>query len=44
MLCDLVEVQKTIERYRQVIVEAMNWNYDTRNAASMNHPPKMAVA
>ena len=44
MLCDLIEVQKTIERYRQVIVEAMDRNHDTRNAASMNHASKMAVA
>ena len=44
MLCDLIEVQKTIERYRQVIVEAMDRNHDTHNAASMNHASKMAVA
>ena len=44
MVCDLIEVQKTIERYRQVIVEAMDRNHDTRNAASMNHASKMAVA
>jgi hypothetical protein len=44
MLCDLIEVQKTIERYRQVIVEAMDRNHDTRNAARMNHASKMAVA
>jgi hypothetical protein len=30
MVCDLIEVQKTIERYRQVIVEAMDRNHDTR--------------
>jgi hypothetical protein len=44
MLCDLIEVQKTIERYRQVVVEAMDRNHDTRDAASMNHASKMAVA
>jgi len=44
MRCDLIEVQKTIERHRQVIVEAMDWNRDTRNAASMNRASKMAVA
>jgi hypothetical protein len=33
MLCDLIEAQKTIERYRQVIVEAMDRNHDTRKAA-----------
>ena len=44
MLCDLIEVQKTIERYRQVIVEAMDRYPDTRNAARMNHASKIAVA
>jgi hypothetical protein len=44
MLCDLIEVQKTIERYRQVIVEAMDRNHGTRNAASVNHATKMAMA
>jgi hypothetical protein len=44
MLCHLIEVQKTIKRYRQVIVEAMDRNHDTHNAASMNHASKMAVA
>jgi hypothetical protein len=38
ILCDLIEVQKTIERYRQIIVEAMDRNHDTQNAA------KIAVA
>ena len=37
MLCDLIEVQKTIERYRRVIVEAMDRNRDTHSAASTNH-------
>ena len=44
MLCDLIDVQKTIERYRQVIVEAMDRYPDTRNAARMNHASKIAVA
>jgi hypothetical protein len=44
ILCDLIEVQKTIERYRQVIVEAMDRNHHARNAASMNRASKMAVA
>ena len=44
MLCDLIEVQKTIERNRRVIVEAMDRNHDTHNAASMNHATKMAMA
>jgi hypothetical protein len=43
MLCDLIEVQKTIEQYRQVIVEAADRDHDTRNAASMNHASEMAV-
>jgi hypothetical protein len=44
VLSNLIEVQKTIEQYRQVIVEAMDRNHDTHNAASMNHASKMAVA
>jgi hypothetical protein len=44
MFCDLIEVQKTIERYRRVVVEAMDRNHDTHNAASMNHASKMAAA
>jgi hypothetical protein len=43
MLCDLIEVQKTIERYRRVIVEAMDRNRDTLSAARMNHASKRAV-
>jgi hypothetical protein len=38
MLFDLIEVQKTIERYCQVIIEATDRNHDTQNAA------KIAVA
>jgi hypothetical protein len=41
ILCDLIEDQKTIERYRQVDVEAMDRNHDTRNGARMNHASKM---
>src|SRR5215470_583906 len=44
MLSDLMEVQKTIEQYRQVIVDAANRNDDTRTAASVNHATKMAMA
>ena len=44
MLCNLIDAQKTIEQYRQVIVEAMDRNHDTHNAASMNHASKMAAA
>jgi hypothetical protein len=44
MLCHLIDVQKTIERYRQVIVEAMDRNHDTTTHASMNHASKVAVA
>jgi hypothetical protein len=44
VLSNLIEVQKTIEQYRQVIVEAMDRNHETHNAASMNHASKMAVA
>jgi len=40
ILCDLIEVQKTIERYRQVIVEAMDRNHNTHNAARMSHVSK----
>ena len=40
----LIEVQKTIEQYRQVIVDATDRNHDTHNAASMNHATKMATA
>src|ERR1700746_1040128 len=29
MFCDLIEVQKTIERYRRIIVEAMDRNHAT---------------
>jgi len=43
VLCNLIEVQKTIEQYRQVIVDATNRNHDTRTAASMNHATKMAM-
>ena len=43
MLCDLIEVQKTIERYRRVIVEAKDRNRDTLSAARMNHASKRAV-
>ena len=44
MLCDLIEVQKTIEQYRQVIVDATDRNHNTHNAASMYHASKMAMA
>jgi hypothetical protein len=44
MLCDLIEVQKTIERYHQIIVEAMDRNHDTHKAVSMNHASKRAAA
>ena len=37
VLSNLIEVQKTIERYRRVIVEAMDRNRDTHSAASTNH-------
>jgi hypothetical protein len=44
MLCDLIEIQKTIERYRQVALEDVHQNHDTRNAAGMNHASNMAMA
>ena len=43
LLCDLVEIQKIIERCRQDI-EAMDRNHDIHTATSMNHAPKMAMA
>jgi hypothetical protein len=44
LLHNLIEIQNTIEEYRQVVVEAMDRNHDTHNAASMNHASKIAVA
>jgi hypothetical protein len=44
VLGNLIEVQKIIEQYRQVIVDATDRNHDTHNAASMNHASKMAMA
>ena len=44
VLSNLIEVQKTIEQYRQVIVDATDRNHNTHNAASMNHATKMAMA
>jgi hypothetical protein len=44
VLSNLIEVQNTIEQYRQVIVDATNRNHDTHTAASMNHVTKMAMA
>ena len=44
MLCDLIEVQKTIERYRQVVIEAMDRNHGAHSPANMNRASKMAVA
>ena len=40
VLSNLIEVQKTIEQYRQVIVDATGRNHDTHNAASINHATK----
>ena len=40
IISNLIEVQKTIEQYRQVIVDATDRNHDTHNAASMNHATK----
>jgi hypothetical protein len=42
MLRNLIKAQKTIEQYRQVIVDAANRNHDT--AASINHATEMAMA
>ena len=39
-----IDVQKTIEQYRQAIGDAMDRNHNTHNAASMNHATKMAMA
>ena len=44
VLSNLIEVQKTIEQYRQVIVDATDRNHNTHNAASMYHASKMAMA
>ena len=44
VLSNLIEVQNTIEQYRQVIVDATDRNHDAHNAASMNHASEMAVA
>ena len=44
VLSKLIDVQKTIEQYRQAIGDAMDRNHNTHNAASMNHATKMAMA
>jgi predicted component of type VI protein secretion system len=44
VLSKLIDVQKTIEEHCQAIVEAMDRNHNTHNAASMNHATKMAMA
>jgi|SRR6516165_5816850 hypothetical protein len=44
VLSNLIEVQKIIEQYRRVIVDATDRNHDTHNVASKNHATKMAMA
>ena len=44
VLSNLIEVQKTIEQYRRVIVDATDRNHDMHNTASMNHASKRAMA
>ena len=44
VLSNLIEVQKTIEQYRQVIVDATDRNHDMHNVAGMNHASEMAMA
>ena len=44
MLGKLIEIQKTIEQYHQVIVDGLERNHDTYNVASMNHATKIAMS
>jgi hypothetical protein len=44
VLSKLIDVQRTIEQYRQAIVDATDRNHNTHNAASINHATKMAMA
>jgi hypothetical protein len=44
VLRNLIEVQKTLEQYCQVIVDARDRNHDMHNAASMNDATTMAMA